>query len=294
MRPVPCDPAHAVQCVVSGCADRGVGRCSWWFNCLGVGLAVFCGGGPNCVILAVPCGSLLVAQLWWSTWCDCVVQHAWSNWVGQHGLTGLVDMVSLGCTSGGARRRAASAGRLHASATPAQEPGPGPNPDSDATCRPILELGTAPSTAPYPTSVPSSVSQMVCGCVSSAREFGCRVCCCGGSNDELTINVAAMRCVVLVVGGNRGCRRFWLSCTRQWKCGAVLRKGAMGVGEDMAAEIFTEINKAEPCKLLDLPQSKVSQMEKVSRSLASLVRVVDVVVVVSFVTRIFIIIQNRL
>jgi len=33
-------------------------------------------------------------------------------------------------------------------------------------------------------------------------------------------------------------------------------------GEDMAAEIFTEINKAEPCKLLDLPQSKVSQMEK--------------------------------
>lgn len=79
-----------------------------------------------------------------------------------------------------------------------------------------------------------------------------------------------------------------------FKCGAVLRKGAMGVGEDMAAEIFTEINKAEPCKLLDLPQSKVSQMEKVSRSLASLVRVVDVVVVVSFVTRIFIIIQNRL
>jgi len=33
-------------------------------------------------------------------------------------------------------------------------------------------------------------------------------------------------------------------------------------GEEMAAEIFTEINKAEPCKLVDLPQSGVSESHK--------------------------------
>ncbi len=32
---------------------------------------------------------------------------------------------------------------------------------------------------------------------------------------------------------------------------------------EQAAEIFTEINKAEPCKLIDIPQSGVTQEEKV-------------------------------
>jgi len=32
--------------------------------------------------------------------------------------------------------------------------------------------------------------------------------------------------------------------------------------EEQAAEIFTEINKAEPCKIVDLPQSGATPIEK--------------------------------